>query len=103
MAANFKMAEELVFHHKSMSFGLFCVLFFILGLYFEQAYFLEEKFFVRFKMASHVQDGGRKSSSMTLRFDNIFAFSLLQLVCILTSNMTQTHILSNQQKNGKKW
>jgi hypothetical protein len=53
MAANFKMAEKLVLDHNSVSFELFA-LFFVLGVYLDQAYFIEEKFFVRFKMASDV-------------------------------------------------
>jgi hypothetical protein len=42
----------------SVNFDFFCVLFFVLDLSFDQAFFRGEKFFVIFKMASNVQDGG---------------------------------------------
>jgi hypothetical protein len=55
MAENLKMAEKLVIDQKSVSFDFFCVLIFDLGLYFDGAYFIEEKV-IRFKMAYGGQD-----------------------------------------------
>jgi hypothetical protein len=42
MAANFKMAENFIFWLNE--FWIFCVLFFVLGLYFDRTYFKEVKF-----------------------------------------------------------
>jgi hypothetical protein len=61
MAAIFKMAENWFIDHNSVSFEHFCVLSFDLSLYFSRTYIIEEKFFVRFKMAFDVQVGGRNS------------------------------------------
>jgi hypothetical protein len=62
MAAKFKMAENWFFT-ITRCFELFCVLFLDLGLYYDQAYFIED-IFVRIKMTSDVQDGGRKSREL---------------------------------------
>jgi hypothetical protein len=44
-----------------VSLQLFCILFFVFGLCLDRTYFIEEKFFVGFKIASDIQDGSRKS------------------------------------------
>jgi hypothetical protein len=54
MAVIFKMAENWIFDNNSVSFEHFCVLFFDLSF----KKIIKEKFFVRSKMASNVQDGG---------------------------------------------
>jgi hypothetical protein len=62
-----KWLQNWFFDHNSVSFELFCFLVFVLGLYLDRKYFLED-FFIRFKMASDFQDGGRKSKEH--KFEN---------------------------------
>jgi hypothetical protein len=69
-----------------VSFKLFCVLFFVLGLYFDQAYFLDKKFLPDSRWRQMSKTAAEKG------FGNIFAFSLLQRVFIVTSKMTRTHL-----------
>jgi hypothetical protein len=66
MAVIFKMAENWFFDHNSVSFEPFCVLFYSLSLFFSRAYFIEEKFYVRSKMASDVQYAGQNSKEYYL-------------------------------------
>jgi hypothetical protein len=63
MAAIFKMAEKLVFRPQLGEFWFF------LCFKFGPTYFIEEKFFVRFKVASVVQNGGQN-----LKFHNFGIF-----------------------------
>jgi hypothetical protein len=74
MAAILKMAEKRFSDHNSVSFEHFCILFLNLSLYFNRTYFLEEKFLIKFKMASDVQDGGRNSKEHDIKISNDFAF-----------------------------
>jgi hypothetical protein len=56
-----------------------------------RTYFTEEKFFVRFKMASDVQDGGQNSNEQNF---GIFP-KCLRPVCVFVRNMNREHILLN--------
>jgi hypothetical protein len=71
MAVIVKMAENWFFDHDSVSFIHICILFYDLSLYFSRIYF-EQKFIVRFNMASGVQDGGQKSKSIFQYFCVLF-------------------------------
>jgi hypothetical protein len=53
-------SKNLVFQPQPQHFAL--DMSFDLSLFFNRSYFIEKKFVVGFKMASHVQDGGFKEA-----------------------------------------
>jgi hypothetical protein len=90
MAENliFKMAKKLVFYHNSVSFELFCVLFFLFKLVFQSDVF-HTGFFSQIQDGVWCQRWRRKFKRVfSLAFFNIFAFCFLQLVCIFVSSAT---------------
>jgi hypothetical protein len=72
---------------KWLSSELVCVLFCDLGLYFDSTYFIEEKFFVRFKLTSDVQYGGQKSKQRNFGIWQYFGVLSFAMRFYLTSNM----------------
>jgi hypothetical protein len=61
-----------------VSFELFGVLFLDIGLYFDQAYFIEEKFLSDTRWRFMFKMAAKNLGSITVQFGNIFAFSLLE-------------------------
>jgi hypothetical protein len=86
MAVIFKMPEKLVFFHHNSEFWTFLRFLNFLGLYFDWKYFIENKFFVRFKMTS----GPRwRPKIKRAKLWNSQHFSILSFAMI--SNFAQQH------------
>ena len=84
MAPIFKMASKnWFFDCKSVKNSYFYILFFAFSQLSATTYFMEEKFFVRFKMAFFVQDGRQFLNGYNFGPNRYFFVLFLHCVCIL--------------------